>query len=362
MKKILTNKDRTAFNQIIWITISWMLIGVAIAFYEYSVLLSPYVNFTNITLRELITSQLIATFIAGLTGGTVTVIYFQKWIRTKPYGQALIMIIAVYSAVCLAVSYAAGCYFYSQQTGMPPFSKDVQNEILRFISGVEYLRIYIFWLFIMLSTIIALLVNDKYGPGIFIDFLLGKYFRPRREERIFMFLDLRSSTTIAEQLGEEKYFHFLKEVFKDVTPPILYAKGEIYQYVGDEIIVSWKMHNGLENINCINSFFEIKKTLSSKSAEYLTKYGIVPEFKAGLHYGHVMAGEIGVVKRDITFLGDVLNTTARIQEKCNEFGVNILFSKYLSEKLMSPFNDFSPKQIGEISLRGKQEKVILFTI
>ena len=45
---------------------------------------------------------------------------------------------------------------------------------------------------------VLLLVNDKYGPGVFRDFLLGRYFQPKREERIFMFLDIKSSTTIAE--------------------------------------------------------------------------------------------------------------------------------------------------------------------
>ena len=103
----------------------------------------------------------------------------------------------------------------------------------------------------LFTTLIMLMVNDKYGPGVFVDFLLGKYFKPRREERIFMFLDLRSSTTIAERLGEEKYFSFIKDVFKDATPSILDSRGEIYQYVGDEIVISWKMENGQKNANFI---------------------------------------------------------------------------------------------------------------
>ena len=362
MKKLFTNKSKNDLKLIARITLSWMLIGVGIAFYEYGVLCSPQVTFTDITFSDLLTSELIATFVAGLTGGTITVKYYLPWIRTKSYGQTLALIVIIYSFVSILVAYVAGSYLFSHQNDLSIFSNEVQRKVFAFVFGVEYLRIYFLWLFILLGTIIALLVNDKYGPGVFKDFLLGKYFHPRREERIFMFLDLRSSTTIAEQLGEEKYFEFLKEVFKDVTPAILYAKGEIYQYVGDEIIVSWKMENGLENSNCINCFFDIQKSLSIKSSDYKKRYNVVPEFKAGLHYGHVMAGEIGVVKRDITFLGDVLNTTARIQGKCNELGVDLLFSGYLSEKLTHSANDFSSKQIGNILLRGKQEKVVLFTI
>ncbi|MEQ9422964.1 MAG: adenylate/guanylate cyclase domain-containing protein [Cyclobacteriaceae bacterium] len=90
-------------------------------------------------------------------------------------------------------------------------------------------------------------------------------------------------------------------------------------------------------------------------------FDTTPEFKAGLHYGYVMAGEIGVVKRDIVYSGDVLNTTARIQEKCNEFGVDILLSEDLVKSL-KPTNSFQPKEIGAISLKGKAKKVELFTV
>ncbi len=215
---------------------------------------------------------------------------------------------------------------------------------------------------IVVGTLILLLVNDKYGPGVFLEFLLGKYFHPKREKRIFMFLDLRSSTTIAEKLGEEQYFSFLNDVFKYATDGILNTMGEIYQYVGDEIVISWKMEKGMKDANCIKCFFEIQSILKQKGSYFKAKYGITPEFKAGLHYGYVMAGEIGVVKRDIAFSGDVLNTTARIQSKCNELGVNILLSKYLIDHLNLSPDTYLPKKMGDIFLRGKEQKVVLYTV
>ena len=126
-------------------------------------------------------------------------------------------------------------------------------------------------------TVIALLVNDKYGPGVFRKFILGRYFNPRREERIFMFLDLRSSTTIAEDLGEEKYFSFLKEVFRVATPAILSNQGEIYQYVGDEIVISWELEKGRTNAHCIHCFFDIQQALNENKEHFLNDYGQHPE-------------------------------------------------------------------------------------
>ena len=157
--------------------------------------------------------------------------------------------------------------------------------------------------------------------------------------------------------------YFLNDIFQHATASILNAKGEIYQYVGDEIVISWKMHEGVDNANCLNCFFKIQAALKLKTSYYRQNYdGIVPEFKAGLHYGYVMAGEIGVVKRDIVFSGDVLNTAARIQQKCNELGVNILLSNYLLDKLKLHTNTFEQKKIGDMELRGKEQKVMLYTL
>lgn len=279
-----------------------------------------------------------------------------------PYWKAVLLILVVYTMISLGVGYCAGIVFFTRQMGLSPSSPELHSSVLGYLFGIEYLRIFLVWLVILLSTLAVLLVNDKYGPGILRDMLLGKYFHPHREERIFMFLDLRGSTGIAEKLGEEKYFEFIREVFTDATPAILHSRGEIYQYIGDEILISWKMEQGLAEARCIQCFFEIKNIFRECSASYLDRYGIEPDFKAGLHTGPVMAGEIGVVKRDIAFSGDVLNTAARIQGKCNEFGVDILLSKFLLEKLMDVPSNFNPKKIGEILLRGKQEQVILFTV
>ena len=176
-----------------------------------------------------------------------------------------------------------------------------------------------------------------------------------------MFLDLRGSTSIAEKLGEESYFLLIQELFREVTPAILENRGQIYQYVGDEIVISWPLKAGLNQGRCINCFLEIEKMLRGKATYFQEKYGHQPTFKAGLHYGYVMAGEVGVVKREITFSGDVLNTTARIQSKCNELGVNVLISEKLIKAL--PVNiQTAAQMLGTFSLRGKEVQIAVYTV
>ena len=320
-------------------------------------------DLTGIRPQHIFETSLVTGLVAGIFGGSTIVFFWEKWLRSMSYGWSLLNIFWSYTAIYLVVAVIGGLLFHSSQMNLSFFHPEVFKIFMGHSFGLSQLTNFVFWLFIVLLTLIALQVNDKYGPGVFTSFLLGKYFRPKREERIFMFLDLRSSTEIAEKLGERRYFDFLKNVYSDITPGILEAKGEIYQYVGDEVVISWKMDQGLVLANCIKCYFNIVQILAGKTLYYEQQYeGIKPEFKAGMHAGYAMVGEIGIVKREIAYSGDVLNTTARIQAKCNELGVNILLSSYLLRKIKLLPAEYHTKALGAMELRGKQQAVKLYTV
>jgi len=188
------------------------------------------------------------------------------------------------------------------------------------------------------------------------------YTRPFSEvERIFMFLDIRSSTTIAEELGHIQYFELLNDFFRDIAEPISNNKGQIYQYVGDEVVVSWPLNDGLDKASCLQCFFDIVDIMDNLNSKYTKKYSVKPSFKAGMHYGKVSTGTVGTLKKEIIYTGDVLNTASRIEGLCNKHNVDLLLSKDLIDRLPQN-NDFAPKQIGEINLRGKSRDIMLFTV
>lgn len=179
--------------------------------------------------------------------------------------------------------------------------------------------------------------------------------------RIFMFLDIKSSTSIAETLGHLKYFELLNDFFKDIAEPIERNGGEIYQYVGDEVVVSWPFNEGINNANCLNCFYDILDTFQDLSQRYLERYNVIPEFKAGLHYGKVSTGVIGTLKKEIIYTGDVLNTASRIEGQCNSYEVKLLLSKDLVDKLPQK-EVYASRKLGEINLRGKSSTMTLFTV
>ena len=232
------------------------------------------------------------------------------------------------------------------------------SEFREWISSAEFAVELIAIYLIHLGIIFFRHLNRLLGPGTLMRYVTGRYHKPSAERRVFMFLDLKSSTMIAEAMGKERYYAFLNASFRDMSEPILDRSAEIYQYVGDEVILTWPLESGIRDANCIRVFVEILGQIQSRREYYLHAFGRVPEFKAALHYGDVIAAEIGDIKKEICYFGDVLNTTARIQAKCNELGHLLIASEELVARLQLPLSVKS-EALGQIALRGKAEATAL---
>ncbi len=204
-------------------------------------------------------------------------------------------------------------------------------------------------------------IKSKIGGRMLANLLLGKYHEPRVESRIFMFLDMRDSTTHAENLGHVRFSTLIQDSFSDLTNAILQHNVEVYQYVGDEAVLTWQLNEGFENANCLLAYYTFKNTLKKRAQYYENKYGFVPFFKAGVHLGEVTVSEVGIIKKEIAYHSDVLNTAARIQGRCNEFNAEMLVSEDLKIHLERP-SYFNFQLIGGISLKGKSIPVNIYMV
>jgi adenylate cyclase len=216
---------------------------------------------------------------------------------------------------------------------------------------------------IVLTLVVTFIWQLKsfFGKGILINYLIGRYHKPAIESRIFMFLDLNDATTLAEKLGSKKYSSFLSEFFNDLDYAFTITKGQVFQYVGDEIVIKWKMKDGLKNNNCINAFFLAVDILEDKKDYYINKYDTFPSFKASIHLGEVTVTEIGVSKREIVYHGDTINTASRIYSSAHRLKKNFLISKALYDNLNKEV-DLVFEDLGENSLKGKDEKIHIYSI
>jgi adenylate cyclase len=296
-------------------------------------------------------------FPLGLVFGLLELFLFPKaemrlrqWSFTKMFLFKTLLYTAVIYFVTITLATVSGLMEGRKISELPVYLVSLEQ----FVLALYALVIYGFLVFF-------LQVNHLLGEGVLWKFIRGKYHKPREEERIFMFLDMKSSTTIAEQLGHVRFYTLLNELFHEISQPILQTKAEIYQYVGDEVVLTWEVEAGLENSNCLKTFFMFQESLLRNSGNYLKNFGVKPEFKAGLHFGKVVSAQIGDLKREIVYNGDVLNTTARIRSECNKYQRNCLVSGALMNRL-EQMNGFQWERIDTVTLRGKETELELFSV
>jgi adenylate cyclase len=359
----VNRRTQIKFRQLAILTISWLLIGAAMAVYDYLVIHSIYSAgpSSQFSFEFSLAMNVGSALIGSMLGGSFLIFFVNVKYQDKSYGYTLIAVIISFMVIIFLIMGILGIVTVPIRTGKPLTDPDSIEALKIFFTDTSRIKNMVSWSIVVALTQLVLQINSKFGQGALGDIISGKYNTPKEEKRIFMFLDLNSSTTIAERLGDERYHELLKDFFSDITNPILDNNGEIYQYVGDEVIVAWKYEDGVKNSQCVKCFFDIKVHIEKLKEKYLRRYGLVPAFKAGIHCGKVVAGEVGIIKRDITYSGDVLNTTSRILTLCKKFDAEILTSADLIAELKLS-KKYEARPLGAIKLRGKEKEVVLSTV
>lgn len=359
---MISAKSKRQLAQVIPFGLIIMLFGIVYSLVEKGILGEhpSYPSTGNSYFFNPISASFL-TLISGLIVGSIEVVFLNKRFQKNSFLEKIVYKTTIYMFLITVFILAISMFSVAIELGTTPFDKRVLTNTSNFVSNFAFWTIQIYVSLAISISLFYTEISDNIGQGVLINFFTGKYHRPIEEERIFMFLDMKDSTAIAEKLGHVKYFEMLREYYADLTDPIIEFGGEIYQYVGDEVIVTWKQKKDKINDNCINCFFAMKSSLSKRANKYNLEFGLVPTFKAGIHLGRVTTGEIGVIKKEITFSGDVLNTTARIQGLCNDYAVDLLTSEKLI-RAMDLGNEFQARSIEEVELRGRNEKIQLFTI
>jgi adenylate cyclase len=204
-------------------------------------------------------------------------------------------------------------------------------------------------------------VNRLLGQNVLLNFIIGRYYSPRLESRVFLFLDMEGSTGLAERLGPLAFHRLVNRFVNDLTQPIVAARGEIHTYVGDELIATWKLKEGIAKARCIVACFAAIDGLARAAPEYRREFGAAINVRAGLHCGPVVTGEMGSVKKEIVFLGDTVNTAARIQDLCRQTGDRVLASAELIDRLELPPRVVK-RSLGDLRLRGKGADLALYAL
>jgi len=212
--------------------------------------------------------------------------------------------------------------------------------------------IFLYALAVCAILIFLLRVRELLGREVFISMLVSRYRNPAKEERVFLFIDLAESTAFAEKHGDLRAQQLLSSLFAAFAEPVRRHKGMINDYVGDAAIITWPLARGTKNARCVRCLFDILADIEANAASWKKSYGHVPKLRAALHGGSVITAEVGVDHHKISFFGDTVNTTSRLESLCRTLNRPVLISAELAQRMTLP-KEIIGETLGNHAVRGR---------
>lgn len=295
-------------------------------------------------------------FSIGFLASVFEIIYLRNarrgWIRRLAFVPSLvirILILTLIVRLCLVLNGFLTDYLIGRPIAV---DRDIPTEVRDTLLSMAI--VVFFTAQFQFSTLI--------GFKRFNNLLMGRYFRPVEEERIFLFVDLVGSSEAARKLGDVRFHEFLSEFFYQIDRAIVRNGGEIVSYVGDAVILTWPLNARVsKNSACLRTLAFMLHQLESEREFFEKQFGLFPEFRAALHCGTIVVGECGDSRRQVTFLGDVVNMTARIEQACKDENIAFLASEAAVSRI-EPIKGAHFKEYKKIRFKGADQPFSLYEI
>jgi len=351
----LTRQTERKFNAVCYYVFCWMFAAIGIS------ALFSYADRGVVDISEMLLMLQFSLFM-GLSHGVYDVLILKDEMDCRSVWKSL-LVRSLYFILAIGTSKVLCILLLRIKSGEGIINEDGLNAVIdAFYSPYEQALFITAFLTAYLITFVRS-VHKKFGTRVFWNTLLGKSQEPLEEDLIFMFIDLKHSTELAEELGHVKYSSFMKDYYKLLSNCCEENQGEIYQIAGDGAFLTWPVSACKNRARVIDCFFDFNECLERIAPKFIRKYGVAPSFKAGVHCGKVITTEVGNFGSEMAYHGDVLNTTSRIQSLCTKLGQEFLISEDLYNALPKPFpHGFMGKKEGFFELRGKKHEILIFSL
>ena len=223
-------------------------------------------------------------------------------------------------------------------------------------------RVLIYSFLVASALIFVTRVRDLLGRSVFTNFLIGRYHRPVQEDRIFLFLDLVGSTAYARSHGDLRAQKYLGAIFAALAEPVKDHGGAIDDYVGDMALITWPMARGIRKADCLRCVFAILDVVGQNAPVWQRRFGQVPSFHVALHGGPVVTAEVGVDRHKISYFGDVVNTTARLERLSRTLGAPVLISADLLARMSNLPAGLRARSLGVHALTGQDQRLEVYSV
>ena len=180
-----------------------------------------------------------------------------------------------------------------------------------------------------------------------------------RKEIAVFFCDIRGFTSISEVMTADELIHLLNSIYKELTGIVFKNKGTLDKYMGDCIMAFWGAPTDVEDemLWAVRAALEMKEAFEDLKRDWppvLKKLGI----GIGINYGEVVVGNIGTEERmDYTVIGDIVNTTERIESIA--LSGQVLITK---EALSRIEGKIEFRALDPVMLKGKSQPIEIYEV
>ncbi|TRW27216.1 hypothetical protein FMM05_00835 [Flavobacterium zepuense] len=352
---ISKHRLRHYLQEILYIIASWIMGGLLFVFVKFNDLpnafihkmypVEPWMNKVN-----MYGFSILACCILGLVMGLFHTLVYPRLIRTRN----IILSIGLRLSVFLLLTATITSIFFHQSGFTIP-----QTNAGALQSSATGVFLYLTFIEMLVGVVVTLRRN--LGSNYFRNFVRNAYFTPTIENRVFMFIDLKNSTEAVEKMGNTAFSSFIQDCFKDLSSLVLDLGGEVYQYVGDEAVVTWEIKPRFNFEDCLLLHYRLAARLSKKNSFYIKNHGISPSFRSSVHSGAVSAAMVGEYKKEIAYHGGVLNLCARLQVVCRDYNADLVVSENIY-KMVSHCENYKFLSLTGIVLKGIADKQLVYRV
>ena len=180
--------------------------------------------------------------------------------------------------------------------------------------------------------------------------------KPQTTEATIFFVDLAGFTAMSERLNPHEIVEVLNDYFSIIVSIIEGHNGVITQFQGDAVLAIFNVpiEDDFHALNAIDTAREIIDVVAKNKF-----CGHQLSCRIGITTGDVVAGNVGAKDRlNYTVHGDIVNLAARLEQLNKEYSTKVLIAASTVERV----NNVKFDEIGNISVRGKEEQVIVYTL
>lgn len=168
--------------------------------------------------------------------------------------------------------------------------------------------------------------------------------------------DLRNFTGLSERIGPAASVELLNTLFERLTDIIFAHEGTLDKFLGDGLLAVFGTPSPQDDdaLRAVSAAQEMAQAVKDSSSEYDLSLGV------GVHSGEAIFGNVGSPRRmELTVIGDVVNTTSRIEALNKDLGTTILISETTYQAI---HDHITVRELPAQTLRGKTEQLRLYTL